>query len=70
MSGFQDEDLWAELLALTWSPDGTGRVPVTQKDELRTRLGRSPDLADAVSILFSTHEPACAVPMARFKAYR
>ena len=49
----EDEGLWAELLATSWRPDPSGRIQLEAKDDLKSRLGRSPDHADAVSMLFS-----------------
>ncbi|MGH7564043.1 MAG: hypothetical protein ACREK5_06440 [Gemmatimonadota bacterium] len=61
------EDLWEELLAITWKPDSSGRVMLEPKDTLRDRLGRSPDLADAVSMAFydvrSAHAPPRLEPV-------
>ncbi|MGH8542980.1 MAG: hypothetical protein ACREX3_04950 [Gammaproteobacteria bacterium] len=43
---------------------------MTQKDELKDRLGRSPDLPDAISMLFSIYQPARSETSAAFMAYR
>lgn len=43
-----DENLTAELLALRWDFTATGKVKVESKREVTTRLGHSPDAADAV----------------------
>lgn len=53
-----------------WAPDASGRVVVTQKDELKERLGRSPDKADAISMLFSTYTPARAAKPSWWMAMR
>ncbi|MGH7558631.1 MAG: hypothetical protein ACREMD_12805 [Gemmatimonadota bacterium] len=58
----ESEDLWAELLAITWKPDGSGRVMLEPKDALRDRLGRSPDTADALTMAFSGYRTAYAPP--------
>ena len=58
----EDEDLWAELLAITWKPDGSGRVMMEPKDSLRDRLGRSTDSADALTMCFSNYRTAYAPP--------
>lgn len=47
-----DEDLFRELLAVRWSPTSSGKIRIEPKDELRKRIGRSPDRADAVSMAF------------------
>lgn len=41
----------AELMAATYSYDHAGRKIVSSKDELRKRLGRSPDRADALCLV-------------------
>jgi hypothetical protein len=43
-----DEGLAEELLATSWRPTSEGRVKIDAKDDIRSRLGRSPDRADAV----------------------
>lgn len=44
-----DPELLADLCAPTWSFDrGSGKVLVEPKDDIKTRLGRSPDCGDAV----------------------
>lgn len=46
-----DEQLRQELLAQTFEVTATG-IRITKKDEIASLLGRSPDLADSVSMLF------------------
>jgi hypothetical protein len=46
ISGLSDEGL-AELAALQYSLDSKGRIVIESKDELKKRLGRSPDLAES-----------------------
>ncbi|MGH7556351.1 MAG: hypothetical protein ACREMD_00935 [Gemmatimonadota bacterium] len=58
----QDEDLWTELLAVTWSPDAGGRVALPPKDTLRDQLGRSPDVSDALVMVFSGYKTAYGPP--------
>lgn len=43
-----DDDALTQLAAPSYSIDASGRVKVEPKDETRKRLGRSPDVADAV----------------------
>lgn len=43
-----DERLAEDLLATSWRPTSEGRVKIDAKDEIKSRLGRSPDRADAV----------------------
>jgi hypothetical protein len=47
-----DEDLATELTATEWKPDSMGRIRIEPKEELSSRLGRSPDRADCVSMAF------------------
>ena len=42
-----DAELLADLVAPTWEPR-SGRIKVEDKDEIKKRLGRSPDAGDAV----------------------
>lgn len=49
----RDEALFEELLALRWRPTPQGKVQLERKDDLRSRLGRSPDRADAVAMVFT-----------------
>ena len=46
--------LVSELAALRYGYDPAGRILLEKKDDAKTRLGRSPDLADAVVLAFST----------------
>ncbi len=43
-----DEQLMDELIATRWRPTPEGKVRIEAKEDLKTRLGRSPDKADAV----------------------
>lgn len=43
-----DEDLAAELLAIKYVIDSTGRIQIEKKEDTKKRLGRSPDRADAL----------------------
>lgn len=47
-----DEELAAELVEIRWKPDSRGRNTIEPKDEMKRRLGRSPDSADAVAMCF------------------
>jgi len=42
----------ADLLAPKWVPTPRGQIKVEAKDEIRKRLGRSPDQADALLLAF------------------
>jgi hypothetical protein len=39
---------------MDWIQGPDGKVQIKSKDELRARIGRSPDRADAVAMLFAT----------------
>ena len=43
-----DEKLMDELIATRWRPTPEGKIRIEAKDDLKARLGRSPDKADAV----------------------
>lgn len=57
-----DNDLLTELAAIHWSPKGKGLIAVEPKDDIKKRLGRSPDKADALAMAFI--EPPDGVPIA------
>jgi phage terminase large subunit len=46
----KDAKLDAELVAPTYEIDARGRIHVESKDSMRAKLGRSPDLADALAL--------------------
>lgn len=50
-----DPKLFDELAAIEWRPTPDGRIRMEEKVELKSRLGRSPDRADAVVMAFSPH---------------
>jgi len=53
-----NNQLIGDLTAPTWSYTSTGEVIVESKDDLRKRLGRSPDIGDAVCLtLFADAQP-------------
>jgi len=47
-----DDKLADELCAMRWSIGLDGRIVIESKDDLRARIGRSPDRADAVAMAF------------------
>ena len=49
----RDTKLFDELLATNWSPTADGKVRIEAKPDIKTRLGRSPDRADAVMMAMS-----------------
>jgi len=52
---FPDGRLEAELMSATYAPDAKGRNKVEPKKDIKKRLGRSPDRADAA--LLAIYEP-------------
>ena len=57
------QGVFDELLALRWRPTPEGRIRIEAKEELRARLGRSPDRADAVSTEVLTRSTTLGVRM-------
>jgi len=52
-----DEELFDELVAIRWRATSAGKIQIEPKEELKNRLGRSPDRADAVVLAFSGWTP-------------
>ena len=46
----KDEDLAAQLVDLRYKPTSTGKVQIESKKDMKMRLGRSPDDADALAL--------------------
>ena len=44
---------WGELTQIQYGFDATDRLRIEPKDEIRARLGRSPDDADAIALALS-----------------
>jgi len=59
-----DENLRDELLAPTYERDRRGNIKVTDKETLRTRLGRSPNKADSLAMTFAPAGNTLKVAMA------
>jgi hypothetical protein len=47
-----DDDLTGDLTAPGWKVTSSGKIQVESKDEIKARLGRSPDAGDAVVMAF------------------
>ena len=45
----RDPELWTELLETRFEQVASGRIKIEGKDGLRSRLGKSPDKADALA---------------------
>lgn len=65
-----DEQLAADLLAPKYRVDSAGRRVVEAKSEMKARLGRSPDRADAVLMAFSDCRRAGVVVTLGGRSYR
>jgi len=46
------QDLKQQALSVTWKVDGAGRCQVEKKEEMKRRLGRSPDDMDALNLAY------------------
>jgi hypothetical protein len=60
------EDLCGELSSTKLTIDSSGLVVVESKDEMRQRLGHSPDLADALGCTFAPSAPTLPAVDMRF----
>jgi len=56
ISGLSDEML-AELAAVSYAVDAAGRITIDGKADVKSILGRSPDLAEALMIALGEHPP-------------
>ena len=52
-----NEELLDELVAIRWRATSNGKIQIEPKEDLKNRLGRSPDRADAVVLAFSAWTP-------------
>jgi hypothetical protein len=52
----RDDQLIGELTAPKWTETASGKIQVESKEEIRKRLDRSTDLADAVLQTFTSRE--------------
>jgi len=48
-----DEELASELVSIKWKPDSRGRVQIEKKEDMKERIGRSPDRAEALMLAFA-----------------
>ena len=47
------EDVKADLVVSTYGYDNANRMKIEPKDKIKERLGKSPDIADAIAVTFS-----------------
>lgn len=54
----QDDELLSELASVKYKIDAKGAIQIESKDDMKKRLGHSPDMADAVVLAFAenSHE--------------
>lgn len=52
----RDDELLSELASVKYKVDARGAMQIESKDEMRKRLGHSPDRADAVVLAFANTE--------------
>ena len=57
----RDPGLFEELLAIRWFPTSEGKVQLERKVDMKRRLGKSPDRADAVSMAFGARGASMVV---------
>lgn len=48
-----EEEFADEITKIKWRPTSLGKIQIEDKDEVKRRLGRSPDDADAVALTFA-----------------
>jgi hypothetical protein len=64
-----DDELVGDLCSPRWKMTSAGKVLVESKDDIRKRLGRSPDVADAVIMCFTERSGGAALPLAAAVAW-
>lgn len=52
-----DDELLADLSGIKYKIDSRGRIAVESKEDMKKRLGRSPDKGDAVVLAFAPSQP-------------
>jgi phage terminase large subunit len=57
----QMNDLTEELISMQWKPNSSGKTALEPKEDIKTKIGRSPDMSDALALCFSI--PAISVTM-------
>ncbi len=58
-----DDQLIGDLCAPRWSISSSGKIAIEAKDDVRKRLGRSPDIGDAVVMALSVDSYAATGPL-------
>jgi hypothetical protein len=52
-----DDHLTQDLVASKWTTTSAGKVLIESKDEVKKRLGRSPDVGEAVIMAYAPEAP-------------
>ena len=67
-----DDQLLADLTNVKYKIDSRGRIQLESKEEIKKRLGRSPDRGDAVVLAYApsvTHDPAALEVLRGLRVY-
>lgn len=56
-----NDDFAGQVTAIRWKPNSKGQITIEAKEELKRRIGRSPDDADAVALTYSTEHSVVVV---------
>ena len=67
-----DDQLLADLTNVKYKIDSRGRIQLESKEEIKKRLGRSPDRGDAVVLAYApsvTHDPAALSVLRGLRVY-
>jgi hypothetical protein len=62
-----DPLLIEELMAVTWTTNGQGRIQIEPKDDIRAKIGRSPDRLDVLTMTVWAADDGGRVSVIRFK---
>lgn len=53
-----DDEMARDLVSPSWTITSSGKILIESKDDIRKKLGRSPDVGDAVILAYSPDTPA------------
>lgn len=56
-----NDDFAGQVTSIRWKPNSKGQITIEAKDDLKRRIGRSPDDADAVALTYSTESSVVVV---------
>jgi len=63
----EETELGAELASAVYDFDEAGRLRLEPKEKIKERLGKSPDLADALALTFAAYVPTAGVRPAAWR---